>query len=134
LSGINDTNVWLGRSLYSAPITPQYYDPYLQGAYDEFRIYSGLLSAEAVQASYAVGPDLPVATAPTLTYSRSAGNLILSWPTNAVGYAPYGSLTLGSGAAWTEVPGIISTEGTNRQMSVPISSSGAQFIRLQKSP
>ena len=40
LSGINDTNNWLGRSLYSAPITPQYYDPYLQGAYDEFRIYS----------------------------------------------------------------------------------------------
>lgn len=134
LSNINDTNVWLGRSLYSAPITPQYYDPYLQGIYDEFRIYSGLLSAEAVQASYAVGPDLPVAAAPALSYSRNAGNLVLSWPTNAVGFAPYGSATLGSGAAWVEVPGIISTEGTNRQLSVPISSGGALFIRLQKSP
>ena len=69
----------------------------------------GLLSAEAVQASYTVGPDLPVAGGPTLTFSRDTANLILSWPSSAAGFAPYGSASLGADAAWTEVTGTITT-------------------------
>jgi hypothetical protein len=50
LSGIIDINNWLGKSQFSA-------DPYFYGSYDEFRIYSGLLSDTDVAADYAAGPD-----------------------------------------------------------------------------
>jgi hypothetical protein len=43
------TNLWLGRS--------QYDDPYLDGHYDEFRIYKGALTEEMVIDSYVAGPD-----------------------------------------------------------------------------
>jgi hypothetical protein len=43
LSGILDTNCWLGRSQF----TP---DPYFYGSYNEFRIYGGLLADSDVAA------------------------------------------------------------------------------------
>jgi Glycosyl hydrolase catalytic core/Ricin-type beta-trefoil lectin domain-like/Concanavalin A-like lectin/glucanases superfamily/Bacterial Ig-like domain (group 2) len=49
-NGINDVNVWLGRSAWSA-------DNNLQGTYDEFRIYSNVLSAAQVQYDYQAGPN-----------------------------------------------------------------------------
>jgi len=49
LSGINDVNVWLGRSNWN--------DPPLNGAIDEFRIYDVALSAAQVTASKDFGPD-----------------------------------------------------------------------------
>jgi hypothetical protein len=127
LSSINDTNNWLGRSLYSAPITPEYYDPYLQASYDEFRIYSGLLTPQQIMANYIAGPNLQ---APALTVTHGGGNLNLLWPTNAVGYAPYSSAVLGSGAAWSAVSGSPTLSGANYQLSVPMTNS-ARFFRLQ---
>ncbi len=43
-------NDWLGRSQFSG-------DPFFDGAIDEFRIYSGALSADDVLADYQAGPD-----------------------------------------------------------------------------
>jgi hypothetical protein len=130
LSSLNDTNIWLGRSLYSAPITPQYYDPYLQAAYDEFRIYSGPMTPAQIAASYAAGPN-PVVAEPTLTISVSGNAITLSWPTTATGYTPHASAVLGAGASWAPVAGAITTSGGNYQVTVPISGN-AQFFRLQK--
>jgi sugar lactone lactonase YvrE len=50
LSVIEDRNVWLGRSQFSA-------DPFLNGLFDEFRIYNGALLDSDVAASYAAGPE-----------------------------------------------------------------------------
>lgn len=51
LSGIEDFNVWLGRSQWSG-------DPFFCGWYNEFRIYDGALLDDAIAASYASGPDI----------------------------------------------------------------------------
>ena len=48
LGGINDVNVWLGKS--------QWGDPYLNGQFDEFRIYNGIVSDSAIAASFRFRP------------------------------------------------------------------------------
>jgi hypothetical protein len=50
LSSVVDENCWLGRSQYAS-------DPYLNGTYDEFRVYDAALSASALAQSFAAGPD-----------------------------------------------------------------------------
>ena len=52
LSGINDVNVWLGRSNYAV-------DPEFNGILHEFRIYRVALDATQVRTSYDAGPDPP---------------------------------------------------------------------------
>jgi hypothetical protein len=52
LSILNDVNVWLGRSQYSA-------DPSFGGTFHDFRIYNVALSASAIQTSFAGGPSPP---------------------------------------------------------------------------
>lgn len=49
LSRVEDRNVWLGRSQFSA-------DPFFNGQYNEFRIYSGAMLDADVAASFAAGP------------------------------------------------------------------------------
>jgi len=51
LSDIDDVNDWLGQSQYSQ-------DPNFAGTYTEFRIYGQALSACALRATLASGPDL----------------------------------------------------------------------------
>jgi hypothetical protein len=51
LSDIDDVNVWLGRSNYSA-------DQNTQGEYDEVRIYNAVLTPGQVLGNFAAGPDL----------------------------------------------------------------------------
>ncbi len=50
LSAVVATNCWLGRSQYAS-------DPYLNGTFDEFRIYDAALGASAIAQSFASGPD-----------------------------------------------------------------------------
>jgi hypothetical protein len=50
LSSINDVNVWLGRSQYSA-------DPELTATYHEFRVYGAALSAQEVATAFNAGTD-----------------------------------------------------------------------------
>ncbi|MEY4550924.1 MAG: hypothetical protein RL685_7119 [Pseudomonadota bacterium] len=52
LSALVLQNVWLGRSQYSA-------DPYLEGEYDDLRIYAGALSDCAVGVLEQLGPSAP---------------------------------------------------------------------------
>ena len=95
LSGIVDTNNWLGRSQFAL-------DPYFVGSYNEFRIYSGLLSDADVAADYAAGPDAvgadyvlhnyPTTNALTITWGLSATNLVLK-----------STPVLGAGAVWSPV-------------------------------
>lgn len=49
LNRVEDLNVWLGRSQFSA-------DPFFNGSYNEFRIYSGAMLDADVSASFAAGP------------------------------------------------------------------------------
>jgi hypothetical protein len=129
LGSINDTNNWLGRSLYTAPISSTYFDPYFNGSFDEFRIYSGLLTAQQITANFLSGPES--SSAPKLSFSFSGGTLNLSWPTNSTGYLPYASGTLGTGASWSAVSGVPSISGTNYLLAVPATNQ-ARFFRLQK--
>jgi hypothetical protein len=62
LSGIVDTNCWLGRSQYSS-------DPFFNGIFREFRVYNGFLSDSDVAQDYAAGQSnvLQVWTGPELS-------------------------------------------------------------------
>lgn len=124
LASINDTNNWLGRSRFVA-------DPYFRGGYNEFRIYSGLLTEAEIKRNYALGPDRLITNAP-LYFSVSATNLILSWPNYAARFTLESTPILGPGASWSPVPAAITQSGTNYQVSIPIGS-GTQFFRLRKS-
>ena len=123
LSSISDTQNWLGRS--------QYADPYLNASIDEFRIYSGLLTAAAIRADFAAGPDqLPVAR-PTLGASVSGNNLTISWPTsNGSGFTLQSSPTLGAGASWGTVSGVTQVGG--QYQAVVTLSGNAQYFRLRQ--
>jgi uncharacterized protein YjdB len=49
VTSVNDVNSFIGRSMFNA-------DPYMRGSVDEFRIYSGALSASQVALNDAAGP------------------------------------------------------------------------------
>lgn len=57
LTNVNDVQNWLGRSQWAA-------DSYLNGSYDEFRIYSSALTDDDVIASFDAGPDTLVGQVP----------------------------------------------------------------------
>src|ERR1022692_3945023 len=125
LSSINDTNNSLGRS--------QYADPFLNASINEFRIYSGLLTAAHIMADSALGPDQFIGTTTnvSLTVTRSGGNLIIKWPTSSALVALMSSPALGAGAVWSPVNSVPTIVGGNYQATVPISGS-AQYFRLQQ--
>ena len=96
LSGINDTNNWLGRSQFGS-------DPYLYGTYDEFRIYSGLLSDSDIQADYVAGPNTVGVDYVLHTFS-SSNSMAITWGTSATNLVLQSSPTLDPDATWNQVP------------------------------
>ena len=124
LSSLIDTNNWLGRS--------QYADPFLNGSIDEFRIYSGLLTAAKIRADFAAGPNQLAVVGPLLAASLSGNNLTVSWPTNdSAGFGLESSGALGSGASWLPVTNTVSQSGLNFQVTVPVG--GVEgFFRLRR--
>src|SRR4051812_26720312 len=101
LNAINDINVWLGRSNWP--------DPNLNAAFDEFRIYGGVLSDAAVAASFAVGPDALFGARPQLNVGRTGNMLQLMWPVDTSGYVLQQTTNLQSGAIWrtiTDTPSV----------------------------
>jgi hypothetical protein len=68
----------------------------------------------------------PPATPPTIAASVSGGQLTLSWPAEVTGYTLETSPTLGTGAAWTAVPGV-----ANNSVTVPVGTGNA-FYRLRQ--
>ncbi len=79
-----------------------------------------------------IGYTWAAVTAPLPVYlaaSKSGNNVVVSWPTNAVGYTLIGKTSLTSGAWVTNTP--ITVQGTNNTFTVP-SSTGQQFFRLTR--
>jgi len=69
--------------------------------------------------------------APSLAARREGGQIILSWPQIAVGYALEQSGQLGAGAAWSPITTGIGTEGANfTHTHGP--TEGSRFFRLRK--
>jgi hypothetical protein len=124
LSVVDDRNNWLGRS--------QWVDPMYNGLIDEFRIYNGPALDADIAADFAAGPNaLPVAR-PTLSFSRSGSNLIISWPTNGNdGYVLQSSGVMAIGTTWSNVTGTPTISGANYQMTVPTSGE-QQYYKLTK--
>ena len=116
---------YIGHSLYNA-------DPTLNGSIDEFRIYSGPLTAAQIAADDALGPNQFIGTATnvSLMAKRTSGNVVITWPTSSALVTLVWSPVLGSGAVWTPVNGALSVVGANYQVTLP-ASSGAAFFRLQ---
>jgi hypothetical protein len=73
----------------------------------------------------AVTPPPPV----YLAAQTSGNNVVVSWPTNAVGYTLVGETDLTSAAWMTNVPIVV--QGTNNTFTVP-SPVGQQFFRLTR--
>jgi len=132
LSSVNDIYAFLGRSIYSEPISLPggYFDPYLQGSFNEFRIYRGLLTEAEIQQNFALGPDQLIKDIPIST-ATSAGSLTLSWPRYGAHFAMESTATLGSGNGWTSITNSLTDDGTAFRVTVPVTGS-AQFFRLKQ--
>jgi hypothetical protein len=122
LTGVNQNLSYLGRSLFSS-------DGWLNGSLDEFRIYDGRLTAAEIVASLRAGPDalaLPIA----LEQSLANGNVLLSWPSYAAGYALESAGEL-SNETWTAPEsGAVITNGSYR-MTLPATNVSGYF-RLRR--
>ena len=121
LSGIIDTNNWLGRSQYA-------FDSYFGGRYNEFRMFNGLMSDADVAADYAAGPDT-VGVDYVIHSFTSGTNLTLTWGLTATNVVLQSSPALGSGAGWNQVPTKSLVQNGRYQVTVPMSGD-AVFFRL----
>jgi hypothetical protein len=80
MSSIVNNYSWINRSLYSN-------DPYVNLTLNEFRIYSGGLSAAEIAATEALGPDQLLSTAqPAINIMSTPTNITLSWPLANAGF------------------------------------------------
>jgi hypothetical protein len=123
LNRINDVNVWLGKS--------QWNDPYFNGQFDEFRIYSGALSDLQAAASYAGGPDALFGPIPSLAAQINGGALKLLWPLNVPGFVLEQRGALSGTGGWTTVTNPPVLLSGQHVVTVPMSNN-AQFFRLRK--
>jgi hypothetical protein len=122
LGSINDTNNWLGRS--------QFPDPFLVGSYDEFRIYTGLLTEAEIAKHFAIGPNQLINDV-SVTTSVSGSNLTIKWPTFGAHFTLQSSPALGTGEVWSNVAVTTAQSGTNYQVTVP-TTSAAQYFRMKR--
>ena len=105
-------------------------NPFLNGAIDEFRIYSVALSSTEIAATQALGPDQLLSTnSPPIAVTVTSTNLTLFWPLASAGFAVQSSTNLASGN-WVTIsspaPLII---GTNCQLTLQPTNL-EQFFRL----
>jgi hypothetical protein len=118
-STLPDTDNWLARD--------EWPDAMFAGAYCDFRIWNGSLTAGQVANLYAAGPD--VVAGPSLTIARSGNQITLQWPANATGYTLQTASSLVS-SQWGAVSGNVSVvNGLNTVTVTP--SSTAAFYRLK---
>jgi arabinoxylan arabinofuranohydrolase len=122
----NTPNNYLGKS--------QYADPYLNGVFDEFRIYTLALSRAEIAATDALGPNQLLSTnSPSIFVASTGTNLILTWPLASAGFALQSrtNLVLGSWANVTSpVPQIVNGQW---QVALPQLGGGdSTFYRLSK--
>lgn len=70
---------------------------------------------------------------PALSITRSAGNLVLTWPINAVGFQLEATSRLSAPAAWTPVLAKPSVAGDQFLLLEPVGA-GSRFYRLRRAP
>jgi hypothetical protein len=124
LTVVTDNLSYINRSLYTG-------DPYNDLTINEFRIYNGALSPSDVAQTQVLGPDVLIG-GPKLTASAAAGhNVVLSWPTNAVGYTLTSRTNVSSGGIWNPVGTSPVVSGPNYQVTVPATNK-VQFFKLSQ--
>ncbi|HEV2329136.1 MAG TPA: DUF2341 domain-containing protein [Verrucomicrobiae bacterium] len=112
---------------------------YFNGAMDEARIYGGIEDSNWVWASWATVASNSVLQSylsvtrqtPALSVSAAGGNTIFAWPASGVGYTLYTATNLAPPVSWS--PSASQPVWTNNQwqISLPSSSVGILFYRLQ---
>ena len=124
LTNVSANAAALGRSPWNG-------DPWLAGAIDEFRIYSGQLLTSDIAAAQVVGPDVLLTTNVSLGISQGSGNLTFRWPVAGSGFVLESSPVLGSDAVWTQVNITPAIVGVNNQVTV-ITTNATMFFRLRR--
>lgn len=125
LSGIVDTNCMLGRSLFAS-------DAYFFGRFNEFRIYSGLLTDKEVAAEYAAGPDALGVDYVLRGYASggsTTNEMTLSWGASASNAMLQASPALGPAEAWSDIPFSPELENGRLMVTEP-TTNDAEFFRL----
>ena len=117
-----DYNCWLGRSQFPD-------NPTFSGLWNEFRMWSGILSAAEIADHFSAGPDGFVAR-PSLNIDASGSNVIVSWPTNnSVGFNLNAKATVGTAGGWLPVTPSATVVGNNYQVTLP-HTNAARFFQL----
>jgi len=122
MTNIQDVNVWLGRSNWTA-------DDNMQGEFDEFRIYDRVLAPDQARGNFFVGPE---------SFATGAVRVVLQ-PTSVVtnearpiGFATFGAGDLPITYQWFKngapIPG--ATSSTYSNASVLVGDNGAQFFAV----
>jgi hypothetical protein len=123
-NSVSNLYSWIGRSLYSG-------DPYPDFSLDEFRIYSGALTASDIAATQALGPDqLLSPTPPALGAAATGSTLTLSWPVASSSYTVLGTTNL-TPAAWSPVAVTPQIVRAQWQVTLPATNQ-AQYFRLAR--
>jgi hypothetical protein len=93
-SSLPDTDNWMARD--------EWQDPMFQGAYVDFRIWQGALTAGQVASLYAGGAE--AIAGPMLQITASGGKITLTWPANATSFKLQSATDLAA-QNWTAVTG-----------------------------
>lgn len=119
-STLPDADNWLARD--------EWPDPMFAGAYCDFRIWNGALTAGQVANHYAAGPD--VVPGPALTIKESGNQITVQWPANAAGFNLQTTPNPASGP-WTAVTGNISVANGLNNLTLTAGAAPA-FYRLKQ--
>ncbi len=125
MSSVTNAFSYIGRSLFSG-------DSYFDFSLDEFRIYSGALSASEIAATQALGPDQLLSTnSPVLNVSASSSNTVINWPVGSAGYAVQSRINLVDGQ-WVDDPDAApAVVGDQWEATLPVVESN-KFFRLRR--
>src|ERR1022692_493127 len=119
-SSLPDTDNWLARD--------EWPDPMFNGNYDDFRIWSGSLTAGQVANLYVAGPN--VITGPALKIVPAGGQVKITWPANATGFVLQSRTNLVSGT-WSTVAGTPTVINGLNTLTVSISQAQT-YYRLKQ--
>jgi hypothetical protein len=120
------TNNYLGKS--------QWADPYFNGLFDEFRIYSVGLSSAEIAATAALGSGgLLSAGSPPISLARTGMNLTFSWPLANAGFTLQLRTNLASGTWLNTTSPVPQIAGGQWQVAIPLSqTNNSIYYRLLK--
>ncbi|HUC85789.1 MAG TPA: LamG domain-containing protein, partial [Candidatus Acidoferrales bacterium] len=119
-SSLPDTDNWMARDEWA--------DPMFAGAYADFRIWNGALTAGQVANLYQAGPKVIVG--PALTITAEANQITLQWPANATGFTLQSTTSL-VGGTWTAVTGTPTVLNGLNTLTAPASPSHI-YYRLKQ--